>query len=139
MISEINHDIILLQKTSEPATEKDLWVAKNLLETLQAHEDRCVGMAANMIGVFKRIIAFVDIETGSHWVMLNPEIIKTSKETYLAQEQCLSISGIRQTRRYRRIKVRYQDEHMNIKIKTFHDRTAQIIQHEVDHFEGIII
>ena len=97
MISEINHDIILLQKTSEPATEKDLWV------------------------------------------MLNPEIIKTSKETYLAQEQCLSISGIRQTRRYRRIKVRYQDEHMNIKIKTFHDRTAQIIQHEIDHCNGILI
>ena len=139
MISEINHDIILLQKTSEPATEKDLWVAKNILETLQAHEDRCVGMAANMIGIFKRIIAFVDIDTGFHWVMLNPEIIKTSKETYPPQEQCLSISGIRQTRRYRRIKVRYQDEHKNIKIKTFHDRTAQIIQHEIDHCNGILI
>ena len=106
---------------------------------MQAHEDRCVGMAANMIGVFKRIIAFVDIDTGSHWVMLNPEIIKTSKETYLAKEQCLSISGIRETKRYRHIKVRYQDEHMNIKIKTFHDVTAQIIQHEIDHCNGILI
>ena len=136
MISEINHDIILLQKTSEPATEKDLWVAKNLLETLQAHEDRCVGMAANMIGVRKRIIA-VEAEDG-YLVLFNPVILKKSG-LYEAEEGCLSLEGVRKTKRYQSIKVQYQTMDGKPRIKTFTGWTAQIIQHEIDHCDGILI
>ena len=136
MISEINHDIILLQKTSEPATEKDLWVAKNLLETLQAHEDRCVGMAANMIGVLKRIIA-VEAEDG-YLVLFNPVILKKSGQ-YEAEEGCLSLEGVRKTKRYQSIKVQYQTMDGKPRIKTFTGWTAQIIQHEIDHCDGILI
>ena len=108
----------------------------NLLDTLTAHKDGCVGMAANMIGVRKRIIAF-DNE-GSYMVMFNPEIVKKSG-AYEAEEGCLSLTGTRKTRRWQSIKVQYQNEKMQIRLKTFTGWTAQIIQHEIDHCNGIII
>ncbi len=136
MIREINKDIILLAQKSAPATPEDAGIAADLLETLAAHKDGCVGMAANMIGELKRIIAF-DNE-GTYMVMYNPVILKKEKP-YEAEEGCLSLSGTRKTKRYQTIKVQYQNEQMQIRLKTFTGWTAQIIQHEVDHLEGIII
>lgn len=139
MIREINHNIEILQKKCNVATKDDLDIAKDLLETLQHHKDHCVGMAANMIGVCKNIIAFEDMESKSYVIMMNPEIIKTSKESYMAEEGCLSLDGTRKTKRYKSIKVRYYDKDMKIKIHTYKDFTAQIIQHEIDHCNGILI
>ena len=136
MVQEIMHDPIFLGRKSAPATREDLPVAQDLLDTLRANAAGCVGMAANMIGVTKRIIAF-DNE-GTYMVMFNPEIIKSSGE-YEAEEGCLSLSGIRKTKRYQSIKVRYQNEAFQIRLKTFTGWTAQIIQHEVDHCNGILI
>ena len=137
MIQELIHDPILLAKKSTPATAEDLPVARDLLDTLSAHRDSCVGMAANMIGQFKRIIAF-DCE-GRLTVMLNPEIISASGE-YETEEGCLSLlGGPRKTKRFQKIKVRYQTEAFQIRLKTFTGWTAQIIQHEVDHCNGILI
>ena len=137
MVRQLVHDPIFLAKKSVPATREDLETARDLLDTLAAHRDGCVGMAANMIGVCKRIIVF-DNE-GSLMVMLNPEIRKASEE-YETEEGCLSLlGGPRKTKRYRKIKVRYQTEKMEIRIKTFTDWTAQIIQHEIDHCNGILI
>jgi len=136
MIREINKDIILLAQKSAPATPEDAGIAADLLETLAAHKDGCVGMAANMIGELKRIIAF-DNE-GTYMVMYNPVILKKEKP-YEAEEGCLSLSGTRKTKRYQTIKVQYQNEKMQIRLKTFAGWTAQIIQHEVDHLDGIII
>jgi len=125
-----------LAQPSTPATAEDLEVAQDLLETLIAHKEGCVGMAANMIGVSKRIIAF-DCD-GKYMVMFNPEIIKKS-EPYETREGCLSLEGIRTTKRWKSIKVQYQNEQFQTRFKTFKDWTAQIIQHEIDHCEGIII
>ena len=136
MIREIMRDISFLSIPSLPATAEDLPVAEDLLETLIAHKDGCVGMAANMIGVSKRIIAFEN--EGSYAVMFNPEIVKQSSP-YETEEGCLSLTGIRKTRRYRSIKVQYQNEKLQTRFKTFTDWTAQIIQHEIDHLNGIII
>ena len=136
MICPIMHDPIFLAQRSVPATKEDLAVAHDLLETLEAHKDGCVGMAANMIGVAKRIIAF-DNE-GTYMVMFNPEIIKTA-QPYETEEGCLSLSGIRKTKRYRSIKVQYQNEDFAVRLKTFTGWTAQIIQHELDHCNGILI
>ncbi|MBQ8641257.1 MAG: peptide deformylase [Clostridia bacterium] len=136
MIRAINKDIILLAQKSAPATPDDIPVANDLLETLTAHRDGCVGMAANMIGELKRIIAF-DNE-GEYMVMYNPVILKKDRP-FETEEGCLSLTGTRKTRRYRAIKVQYQNEKMQIRIKTFTGWTAQIIQHEVDHLDGIII
>ena len=136
MVREINKDIILLAQKSSPATPEDITIANDLLETLQAHKDGCVGMAANMIGELKRIIAF-DNE-GEYMVMYNPVILKKEKP-YDAEEGCLSLTGTRMTKRWRTIKVQYQNEKMQIRMKTFTGWTAQIIQHEVDHLDGIII
>ena len=136
MIQEIMRDTAFLSQKAEPATQADLPVAQDLLETLEAHKDGCVGMAANMIGVNKRIIAF-DNE-GSYMVMFNPEIIKKS-EPYETEEGCLSLTGTRKTKRWKSIKVQYQNESFQTRIKTFTGWTAQIIQHEIDHCEGIII
>ena len=136
MVREIMHDPVFLAQKSAPATKEDLEIARDLLETLEAHKDGCVGMAANMIGVAKRIIAF-DNE-GSYTVMFNPEIIKYS-QPYEAEEGCLSLAGIRKTKRYRNIKVRYQNEDFAVRLKTFTGWTAQIIQHEIDHCNGILI
>ena len=137
MVKELMHDPIFLAQKSAAATAEDLPVARDLLDTLTFHRETCVGMAANMIGVAKRIIAF-DCD-GSLMVMLNPEIIARSAP-YEAQESCLSLlGGPRKTVRYEKIKVRYQNEKMQTRLKTFTGFTAQIIQHEVDHCNGILI
>ena len=136
MIQPIMKDPIFLAQKSVPATQEDLQVAQDLLDTLIAHKDGCVGMAANMIGVSKRIIAF-DNE-GKYMVMFNPEIVKRS-EPYEAEEGCLSLPGTRKTKRYRSIKVRYQNGQLQTRFKTFTGWTAQIIQHEIDHCNGVLI
>ena len=137
MVKELMHDPIFLAQKSAEATIDDLPVARDLLDTLAFHRETCVGMAANMIGVAKRIIAF-DCD-GSLMVMLNPEIIARSVP-YEAQESCLSLlGGPRKTVRYQKIKVRYQNEKMQTRLKTFAGFTAQIIQHEVDHLNGVLI
>ena len=137
MVKELIHDPILLTRKSKIATAEDLQTAQDLLDTLAAHADSCVGMAANMIGVFKRIIAFSD--SGSYTVMLNPEILNCSGE-YSAEEACLSLlGGPRKCTRYEKIKVRYQNTWLQTRIKTYTGWTAQIIQHEVDHCEGVLI
>ena len=136
MIREIMRDEAFLAQKAEFATLKDLPVAQDLLDTLEANKERCVGMAANMIGVNKRIIAF-DNE-GAYMVMFNPEIIKCSGP-YQTEEGCLSLAGTRPTKRWKSIKVRYQNEKFQERFKTFTGWTAQIIQHEMDHCEGIII
>ena len=136
MIQPIMKDPIFLAQKSAPATKEDLQVAQDLLDTLTAHKDGCVGMAANMIGVSKRIIAF-DNE-GKYMVMFNPEIVKRS-EPYEAEEGCLSLPGTRKAKRYRSIKVQYQNEQFQIRFKTFTGWTGQIIQHEIDHCNGVLI
>ena len=136
MIKELVHDPIFLALKSEPATAADLQTAQDLLETLTAHKEVCVGMAANMIGILKNIIAINDY--GDYLLMYNPEIIK-SDGAYETEEGCLSLDGLRKTKRYKKIKVRYLDRNFKIKIKTYEGFTAQIIQHEVDHLNGIII
>ena len=136
MIQEIMRDEAFLAQKAAPATQADLPVAQDLLDTLAAHKDGCVGMAANMIGVGKRIIAF-DNE-GSYMVLFNPQIIKQSGP-YEAEEGCLSLTGTRKTKRWNSIKVQYENEQFQIRFKTFTGWPAQIIQHEVDHCDGILI
>ena len=136
MIQPVMKDPIFLAQKSVPATKGDLPVAQDLLDTLAAHKDSCVGMAANMIGVAKCIIAF-DNE-GAYMVMFNPKIVKCS-EPYLVQEGCLSLTGVRKAKRYRTIKVQYQNELFQTRFKTFNGWTAQIIQHEIDHCNGVLI
>lgn len=136
MIKPIIKDPIFLAQKSEPATVLDLSVAQDLRDTLAAHCDGCVGMAANMIGVARRVIIFDD--NGSPTVMFNPEIIKCSG-AYEAEEGCLSLTGTRKARRFRSIKVRYQNERFETRLKTYTGFTAQIIQHEIDHCNGVLI
>ena len=137
MIQELVHDPILLARKSAPATKEDLQTARDLLDTLAAHKESCVGMAANMIGITKRIIVF-DNE-GTYMTMLNPEIISCSGE-YETEEGCLSLlGGPRKTKRFQRIKVRYQNLDLRTRLKTFTGWTAQIIQHEIDHCNGVLI
>ena len=136
MIRDIMKDETFLSQKAESATSDDLPVAQDLLDTLTAHKDGCVGMAANMIGVNKRIIVF-DNE-GKYMVMFNPEIVKKSGP-YEAEEGCLSLTGTRKTRRWQSIKVRYQNEQFQTRFKAFTGWTAQIIQHEIDHCEGVLI
>ena len=136
MIKPITKDPIFLAQKSVPATILDLPVAQDLKDTLEAHREGCVGMAANMIGVNKRIIIFDD--HGSATVMFNPEFVKCSG-AYETEEGCLSLSGVRKTRRWRQIKVRYQNERFETRLKTYTGFTAQIIQHEIDHCNGVLI
>lgn len=137
MVKEIIHDPILLGAKSVPATKEDLQAARDLLDTLAANKDACVGMAANMIGIHKRIIVF-DNE-GTYMTMFNPEILKMSG-LYDTEESCLSLlGGPRPCKRYQAIKVRWQNEQFQARIKTFTGWTAQIIQHEIDHCNGILI
>ena len=136
MIRDICKDEAFLARPAEPATADDLGTARDLLDTLIAHKAGCVGMAANMIGVNKRIIAFDN--AGTYLVMFNPVIVRRSGP-YEAEEGCLSLSGTRRARRWESIKVRWQNEKFQERIKTFTGWTAQIIQHEIDHCEGIII
>ena len=137
MVKELVHDPFFLGRRSLPASAEDRQTAVDLADTLAFHQQSCVGMAANMIGVLRRIIAFYDGETLN--VMFNPEILKTAGE-YDAQECCLSLlGGPRKTTRFQKIKVRYQTEAGQTRIKTFEGFTAQIIQHEIDHCNGILI
>ncbi|MEY8420461.1 peptide deformylase [Oscillospiraceae bacterium 44-5] len=136
MIRDIMKDDTFLAQKAESATPDDFPAAQDLLDTLAAHKDGCVGMAANMIGVNKRIIVF-DNE-GKYMVMFNPEIVKRS-QPYEAEEGCLSLTGTRKTRRWQSIKVQYQNEQFQTRFKTFTGWTAQIIQHEIDHCEGVLI
>ena len=136
MIQPIMHDPLFLAQKSAPATPEDAPVARDLLETLTAHADGCVGMAANMIGVLKRIIA-VEAEDG-YLVLFNPVILKKSG-LYEAEEGCLSLDGERKTVRYKTIKVKYFNENFKQIKRSFSDFTAQIIQHEIDHCNGILI
>ena len=136
MIRPIMKDPVFLSQKSAPATAADLPVAQDLRDTLAAHRDGCVGMAANMIGVARRIIIFDD--NGSAAVMFNPEIVRCSG-AFDAEEGCLSLPGTRRTKRYRSIKVQYQNEQFQTRLKTYTGWTAQIIQHEIDHCNGILI
>ena len=136
MIRPIVKDPIFLGRKSREATAADLLIAQDLLDTLIAHKDGCVGMAANMIGQAVRIIAFDN--DGAYMVMLNPEIVKCAGQ-YATEEGCLSLEGVRKTKRYRSIKVQYQNETLQTRLKTFTGWTAQIIQHEIDHCNGILI
>ena len=136
MVCEICRDEAFLAQKAEAAAAEDLGTARDLLDTLIAHKDGCVGMAANMIGVNKCIIAF-DNE-GEYMVMLNPMIVKQSG-VYEAEEGCLSLTGTRKVRRFKSIKVQWQNEKLQPRIKTFTGWTAEIIQHEIDHCEGVLI
>lgn len=136
MVREIMKDTAFLSQKAEIATAEDLPAAADLLDTLRANAAGCVGMAANMIGVNKRIIAF-DNE-GTYMVMFNPEIVKSSG-LYEAEEGCLSLPGVRKTKRRQMVKVQYQNENFQTRLKTFTGWTAQIIQHEIDHCNGVLI
>lgn len=136
MVREIMRDETFLAQKAQPATPEDLPVARDLLDTLAAHKDGCVGMAANMIGVNKRIIVF-DNE-GTYMAMFNPEIVKKSNP-YQVEEGCLSLPGARKAKRWKSIKVQYQNERFQTRFKAFTGWTAQIIQHEIDHCEGVLI
>ncbi len=136
MVKSIVKDIIFLGQKSEPATPDDIPVADDLLDTLRANAEGCVGMAANMIGVKKCIIVFDD--NGVYCEMFNPKIIKQS-EPYETEEGCLSLTGSRKVKRFKNIKVQWQNRAFQTRIKTFSGWTAQIIQHEIDHCNGIII
>ena len=137
MIKELIHDPILLSIKSEKATQDDLQTAQDLLDTLIAHKDSCVGMAANMIGINKRIIAF---SIGPVIMpMINPVIVKKSAEVYEADEGCLSLDGTRKTTRHQQLEVEYLDMNFTKQKQTFNGFPAQIIQHEIDHCDGIVI
>lgn len=137
MVKELVHDPILLAMKSETAAKDDLQTAQDLADTLLSHKDSCVGMAANMIGVRKRIIVFDN--GGEYMTMLNPEILKRS-EPYETEEGCLSLlGGPRKCKRYKSVKVKWQTVDFQTRIKTFTGFTAQIIQHEIDHCDGILI
>lgn len=143
MIKELVHDPILLARKSEPADETDMQTARDLLDTITAHKDSCVGMAANMIGVLKRIIVFASDPDrhygGAFEIMYNPEIVKCSG-AFQTEEGCLSLlGGPRPVKRYKSIKVKFQNSEFKERFKTFTGFTAQIIQHEIDHCNGILI
>ena len=137
MVRELVHDPLLLARQSVSAKKEDLPIGQDLLDTLHAHREGCVGMAANMIGQWKRIIVFDN--AGVPTLMFNPQIVKMSGE-YETEEGCLSLlGGPRKTKRYQKIKVQYQTESFQTRLKTFEGWTAQIIQHEIDHCNGILI
>ena len=136
MVREIMKDPIFLGQPSKPATEADLSVGMDLADTLLAHRDRCAGMAANMIGELKRIIVFED--EGAPVLMFNPEIVKKT-DPYRAAEGCLSLPGLREGKRWKSIKVKYQNEAFQTRFKTYTGWTAQVIQHEIDHCNGVLI
>ena len=136
MIRQIVHDPLFLAVKSDQATEADRPVITDMLDTLRANLDRCVGMAANMIGVRKRIIVFCSGPL--QMIMINPQITAKSGE-YEAEEGCLSLEGTRKTKRYRKITVRYQDQLFRQRVGTFEGFTAQIILHEIDHCDGVLI
>ncbi len=136
MIRQIVHDVLFLNRPSMEAGPEDVPVAQDLLDTLAANADACVGMAANMIGVHKRIIVF---DAGEGPVLMYNPVISKKEGKYTAEEGCLSLSGVRQTERWKKIKVEYRDAQFRPRCKNFTDWAAQIIQHEIDHCDGILI
>lgn len=136
MIRPVMRDPMMLGLPCQEATPADLSVGQDLLDTLAFHTHECVGMGANMIGVRKRVIVFDD--EGTHRLMFNPELVR-GFGPYDTEEGCLSLTGKRPTSRFERIEVRYQDERFAVKAETFTGWTAQIIQHEIDHCNGIVI
>ncbi|WP_024860631.1 peptide deformylase [Ruminococcus flavefaciens] len=137
MVKDIVKDEAVLSIKSEPATKADMQVVRDLLDTVKANEERCVGMAANMIGVHKTIL--VALIRDEYIAMINPKIVDKSKETYDTEEGCLSLSGVRPVTRHRIITVEYMDKKFKRRRDIFRDFEAEIIQHEIDHFSGIII
>ncbi len=137
MVKDIVKDEAVLSIKSEPATKSDIQVVRDLLDTVKANEERCVGMAANMIGVHKTIL--VALIGDEYIAMINPKIVDKSKETYDTEEGCLSLSGVRPVTRHRIITVEYMDKKFKRRRDIFRDFEAEIIQHEIDHFSGIII
>lgn len=137
MVKNIIRDTMFLMRKSQPAEKSDLQTARDLIDTLLANSDRCAGMAANMIGVNKSIIVF--FAGNIPVVMLNPKIISHSSEEYETEEGCLSLEGVRKTKRYRSIEVSYEDMLMRKRKDSYSDFTAEVIQHEIDHTNGIII
>jgi peptide deformylase len=137
MVKDIVRDEAVLAVKSEPATRADMQTVRDLLDTVEANSERCVGMAANMIGVHKTILVAL---IGNEYVaMINPRIVDRSKETYDTEEGCLSLSGVRPVTRYKTIIVEYLDRKFKRRRGIFRDYEAEIIQHEMDHFDGIII
>ena len=136
MVKEICKDEHFLAQKAQAATPEDQWIGQDLMDTLLAHQKECVGMAANMIGQDKRIIVFDN--QGEYMLMYNPQILRRS-DPYQTEEGCLSLSGTRPVKRWKTIKVQYQNQQFALRIKTFTGFTAQIIQHEIDHCEGMII
>ena len=136
MIKKIIKDEFFLKQKSKECTKEDTYIAQELLETIQAYKDQCVGMAANMIGYQKTMMVVLDED--DYLILINPVILKTSNKIYIAEEGCLSLQGVRKTQRYESIKVSYLDINFKKKIKTFKGYTAQIIQHELDHFDGVL-
>ena len=136
MVKEIIKDEFFLKQKSKSCTKEDLYIANELLETIQAYKEQCVGMAANMIGYLKTMMVVLD--ENKYLILINPVILKTSGKTYQTEEGCLSLQGVRKTQRYESIKVNYLDQDFKKKIKTFKGYTAQIIQHELDHFDGVL-
>ena len=136
MVRQIVRDTFLLSQKSTPAAPDDLPAVRDLADTLEANRERCVGMAANMIGVLRRFIAVADGDR--ILVMLNPEVLKASGP-YRTEEGCLSLDGTRPVRRFRTVKVRWLDEEFHVKIRTFEGFTAEVIQHEMDHLDGIVV
>ncbi len=137
MIQPIMTKRFFLSRPSEPATADDAPVAQDLVDTLEAHRATCVGMAANMIGVLRRVIAVVDGD-GSVLAMLNPEIVERDGP-YPAEEGCLSLPGTREAARYERIVVTWQDTSLRSHRRAFSGRVAQAIQHEIDHCDGVLV
>jgi peptide deformylase len=137
MIKEIIKDQMFLACRSSEATSADLPIVQDLLDTILAYQDQCLGMAANMIGQLKKMMVVND--QGQYIIIINPILLKTSSQRYDVKEGCLSLIGTRETTRYEKIKLEYYNEKFQKRIKTFQGLTAQIIQHEMDHFEGRII
>ena len=137
MIKEIVKDDFFLAQPSADVTANDLYIADDLLDTIKAHQQTCLGMAANMIGYLKRMMVVLDED---HYLLLiNPQILKTGKSSYMAEEGCLCHQGTKTLKRYEQLKIAYLDRQMKKRIRTFSGLTAQIIQHEMDHFEGKLI
>lgn len=137
MVKEIVRDTFFLAQKSEPADKDDAQTIQDLLDTIEANSERCVGMAANMIGVRKTIL--VALIGGSYLIMVNPKIIRTSPQIYETEEGCLSLNGQRKAKRFKSVTVEFLDMNFKKKTKTFKDFEAQIVQHEIDHFSGILI
>ena len=136
MVRPVCRDIFLLSQKSAPADKADLPVAMDLADTLRANADACVGMAANMIGVLKRIIA---VSAGPMVIVMMNPVITARREPYEAEEGCLSLVGVRKAKRWASIDVEYQDMMMRRQKGTYSGFMAQIIQHEMDHLEGVLI